>query len=189
MVAVAEGWDVIVELRCPGSDAPTQTRTRGEDFDGAAELARLCGMRMWASAEGDPLAVRVAAPAYQGAVVLAVDDNEDTLRLLDRYLYGTRYRLVPETDPQRAQEAAESLRPAVVILDVMMPQVDGWRVLGRLRSHPATGHIPVVVCTILAEEELALTLGAAACLRKPVTQKSLLDALDLALAHEERESR
>ena len=60
----------------------------------------------------------------------------------------------------------------------MMPQVDGWRVLGRLRQHPLTGHIPVVVCTILSQEALALSLGASAFIRKPITRRAFLAALD-----------
>lgn len=174
------GWDVAVELSCPGSQpAPHRASEAGSSaLAGAAELARLCGMRLWTSAEGDPFAAQLVAPAYQGVVVLAVDDSKDALRLLERYVVGTRYRLIGERDPERVLAMAESLRPGIVVLDVMMPQVDGWRVLGRLRSHPATSHVPIIVCTILAQEELALTLGAAACLRKPVTQQAFLAALD-----------
>ncbi len=174
------GWDVAVELSCPGSrSVPHGASEAGPSaLAGAAELARLCGMRLWTSPEGDPLAAQLVAPVYQGVVVLAVDDSKDALRLMERYVVGTRYRLIGERDPERALAMAESLRPGIVVLDVMMPQVDGWRVLGRLRSHPATSHVPIVVCTILDQEELALTLGAVACLRKPVTQQAFLAALD-----------
>ena len=189
------GWNVTIELSCPAS-APMEAVMDAEgalalrsSIDGAADLARLCGMRLWTSEPCDPFAVQLVAPALQGALVLAVDDNEDALKLLDRYLAGTRYRLMAESDPERAMDAATSLRPAAVVLDVMMPQVDGWRVLGRLRSHPATSRIPVIVCTILAQEELALSLGAAACLRKPVTQQRFLRTLDLVLDQEGPESR
>jgi CheY-like chemotaxis protein len=61
---------------------------------------------------------------------------------------------------------------------VMMPQVDGWKLLGRLREHPLTREIPVVVCTILAQEELAWTLGASGFVKKPVRQRAFLAALD-----------
>jgi len=68
--------------------------------------------------------------------------------------------------------------PQIIVLDVMMPQTDGWRVLSRLRQHPLTSNIPVIVCTILAQEALALSLGANAFLRKPVTRQAFLAALD-----------
>jgi CheY-like chemotaxis protein len=60
----------------------------------------------------------------------------------------------------------------------MMPQVDGWKLLGQLREHPLSEHIPIVVCTILAQEELALSLGASAFLRKPFKRQAFLAVLD-----------
>ena len=59
-----------------------------------------------------------------------------------------------------------------------MPHVDGWEILGRLKQHPATKDIPIVVCTILAQQELALSLGASGFLRKPVSRQAFLSALD-----------
>jgi CheY-like chemotaxis protein len=53
-------------------------------------------------------------------------------------------------------------------------------VLGCLRQNPTTAHIPVVVCTVLADARLALSLGAAAFVRKPITQEAFLSALDQA---------
>jgi CheY-like chemotaxis protein len=75
------------------------------------------------------------------------------------------------------------------MVDVMMPQVDGWEVLGQLREHPLSSHIPIVVHTILAQEELALSLGASAFLRKPVTRQDFLAALDRLIALMEPEPR
>ena len=60
----------------------------------------------------------------------------------------------------------------------MMPQLDGWELLGRLRQHPRTSYIPIVVHTILPQEELALSLGASAFIQKPVTRQAFLAALD-----------
>ncbi len=110
--------------------------------------------------------------------VLAIDDNTDTLQLLQRYTAGTQYRLIGTRDPEQALSLAEKLSPQIIVLDVMMPQVDGWKVLGRLQQHPLTGHIPIVVCTILAQEALALSLGASAFIRKPITRQEFLAALD-----------
>ncbi len=60
----------------------------------------------------------------------------------------------------------------------MMPDMDGWEALGRLRQHPLTQHVPVIICTILYEQELALSLGASGYLRKPFTREAFLAALD-----------
>ena len=110
--------------------------------------------------------------------VLMIDDNADALQLLQRYLSNSRYHFVGTQDPQRGLAMAEEQAPQIIVLDVMMPERDGWTVLGQLREHPKTHDIPVIVCSILSQEQLALTLGAAQFLRKPVTRQALLSALD-----------
>jgi CheY-like chemotaxis protein len=60
----------------------------------------------------------------------------------------------------------------------MLPGLDDWEMLGRLREHPQTHGVPVIICTILPQEQLALALGAAAFLRKPVRREQLLAKLD-----------
>ena len=110
--------------------------------------------------------------------VLAVDDNPDTLQLLQRYTTGTRYRLLGESDPERSLELAEQTLPDIILLDVLLQDVDGWELLGRFRAHPQLGDRPVIVCTILPQAELALCLGAAGFLSKPLSQRQLLAALD-----------
>jgi CheY-like chemotaxis protein len=64
------------------------------------------------------------------------------------------------------------------VLDVMMPEVDGWKVLAQLRQHPATADLPILVCTILPQEEIALDMGASGFHSKPVTRQQFLAALD-----------
>jgi len=110
--------------------------------------------------------------------VLVIDDNADTLRLVERYLTGTRYRYFGATNPDVALSLAEEIVPAAIVMDVMLPGIDDWELLGRLRAHPDLYEVPVIVCTILPQEELALALGAAAYLRKPVSREALRDALD-----------
>ncbi len=127
---------------------------------------------------GQPFAARLRLPAAEQRVVLIVDDNNDTLQLFQRYLTGTPYPCVATRDPQKALELAEGLNPQAIVLDVMLPAVDGWELLAHLREGPLTRAIPVIVCTILAEEQLALALGAAAFLRKPVGRSDFLATLD-----------
>ena len=68
--------------------------------------------------------------------------------------------------------------PHLIVLDVMLPGIDDWELLGRLRAHPRTRAAPIIICTILPQKELALALGAAAFIRKPVSRPALLSALD-----------
>jgi CheY-like chemotaxis protein len=59
----------------------------------------------------------------------------------------------------------------------MMPEMDGWELLQRLRSHPSTAAIPVIICSVFNDPELAYSLGASTILTKPVKQTDLVDAL------------
>jgi CheY-like chemotaxis protein len=135
-----------------------------------------------------PPAVEITLPAAEQIPVLVIDDNVDTLQLLQRYLSNSRYRFIGTSDPEQAMQLARESSPQMIVLDVMLPDMDGWELLGRLRQHPQALHIPIIVCTILPQEHLALSLGAAGFVRKPVTRKAFLSALDCQLALLSRES-
>ncbi|MHB1294433.1 MAG: response regulator [Anaerolineae bacterium] len=109
--------------------------------------------------------------------VLVVDDNEGLIRLFGRYLQGQGYLVHGAGDAEQAMEMLDRLRPEVVILDVMMPDRDGWEVLEALRRTEAERRVPVVVCSIIDDPELATALGADAFLHKPVDQSALLRTL------------
>jgi CheY-like chemotaxis protein len=110
-------------------------------------------------------------------VVLVVDDDADILALFRRYLTGYPWQVLAPPTGGEAPKLIETIRPAVVMLDVMMPQVDGWELLAAIKSNPATRDIPVIVCSVLKSPALALKLGAAAYLPKPVSQQALIEAL------------
>jgi CheY-like chemotaxis protein len=135
-----------------------------------------------AGEEQETYTIRIAVPAEEQMPVLVVDDNADTLQLLQRYLSNSRYRFNGTSDPQQALRLAEELAPKAILLDVMLPDIDGWELLGRLNEYPETGDVPVIVCTILPQEQLALSLGAAAFISKPVSRPELLATLDRLLS-------
>jgi len=110
--------------------------------------------------------------------VLVIDDNADTRRLIQRHLSGSRYHFTGAPDAKQGLALAEELIPQIIVLDVMMPGRDGWALLEQLREHPQLKDIPIIVSTILAHEDLALALGAAGFLRKPVSRSQLLTELD-----------
>jgi CheY-like chemotaxis protein len=124
------------------------------------------------------LSVTLLLPAPEQAIVLVVDDNADWLELVQRYAAGSPYQVVTTRSPESACDSAGKLQPSLIVVDVMMHNVDGWQVLSELRHDPATSHIPVIVCTVLPLEEMALALGANAFLQKPVSQQQFLQALD-----------
>jgi CheY-like chemotaxis protein len=110
--------------------------------------------------------------------VLVVDDNPDMAHLYRRYLGGTRYSLQHVNLGASAQEAIELYHPDVVVLDVMLPDIDGWELLTRLHEHPTTRTLPVIICSVMPERQLALALGARYFLAKPVTRAAFIAALD-----------
>ena len=147
-------------------------------LDMTRRLVNVSGGDFALPTSNEPFAATLTFPALGQLPVLAIDDNEDTLHLLNRYISGSRYRFVGTRDPGEVLSLAEETSPCIIVLDVMMPDVDGWELLGRLRQHPITSHIPIIVCTVLTQEELALSLGASDFLRKPVARQAFLDALD-----------
>ena len=143
-----------------------------------AELARLGGGSLVHGCEQDTFTMCLRLPSVGRVPVLIIDDNADTLQLLRRYAVGTRYRVFTSQRPGDALAQIENVRPSIVVLDVMMPEVDGWRLLGRLRQHPSVGNLPIVVCSVLPQREIALDLGATGFVQKPVTRQRFLATLD-----------
>jgi CheY-like chemotaxis protein len=109
--------------------------------------------------------------------VLVVDDDSDIVALFRRYLVGFPWNVIGAANGVEARKQIETIRPAVIMLDVMMPQEDGWELLAALKRVPETKDIPVIVCSVLMSPKLATNLGAAACLPKPVSQHALIEAL------------
>jgi len=122
--------------------------------------------------------LRLGLPRPRQAVALVVDDQEPTQRLYRRFLTQSGWQVVGLSDPQQVLERVRQLKPQLITLDVMMPGLDGWELLQALKADAETRHIPVLVCSAWADNELARSLGAVGVLRKPLTQKDLLAELD-----------
>ena len=132
--------------------------------------------------------LRISLPAADRKPVVAlVEDNQDLVALLSRYLASHGYRLVEVGDSSQAVERISEIEPDAVVLDVMMRDVDGWEVLQRLKSDPRLRQIPVAICSVLDEPELATSLGADAYLRKPVRPAQLLECLASLLGQKRNE--
>jgi CheY-like chemotaxis protein len=131
------------------------------------------------------LCVTMTVPAVFGIprkrIVVAIDDNTDLVTLYQSYCIGTGYDIVHVREGQLALQAIEEHTPDAIILDVMLPDVDGWDLLMDLHNNPATKRIPIIVCSVITDEQLALALGATLYLPKPVWRQQLIDALDEAL--------
>ncbi len=145
------------------------------------EAAAAYGGRMHVTSVAGRTEYRFDLPAVAKLKVLVVEDNPDLVHFYRRYTSGTRYEVVHAPTTTRILETAAELRPAVIVLDIMLPNVDGWEVLNQLHEQPETGDIPVIVCSVVRQAELSLALGAAAYVQKPVGLSEFLEALDRAV--------
>jgi CheY-like chemotaxis protein len=120
---------------------------------------------------------RFDLPVGTDKVLLIVDDNEAVSQAFRRYLAEYRYQVIGATNGPDALRLARELSPALITLDVMIPNQDGWEILHALKRDPTTQQIPVVICSVLEDPRLARSLGAVTYLRKPVGQADLLAVL------------
>jgi CheY-like chemotaxis protein len=111
------------------------------------------------------------------ALVLVIDDNEGLIHLLQRYLTHDAYTVMSVPNSEQGLEIIPQLQPDAIILDVMMPGIDGWELLQRLRTRRETAFIPVIICSVINDPELAFALGASHYVSKPVTREALRLAL------------
>jgi CheY-like chemotaxis protein len=136
------------------------------------------GTTVEAGIEGGHAFLWINAPSLGQITVLAVDDNPDMLQFYRRCTTGTRYRIVHATGGKEAMGKIKTSSPDIMVLDVMLPDVDGWKLLMQLHENPATRAIPIIVCSVVREEDLARALGAALYLPKPVEPRQFVEALD-----------
>jgi len=111
-------------------------------------------------------------------IILAIDDDPQVISLYERYLTPQGYHVVPLTDPSKARERIQEIKPFAVTLDIMMPKVDGWTLLTQLKSDPATRDFPVIICSIIEQTDKGFNLGASDYLIKPIHEEDLVDAID-----------
>ncbi len=133
----------------------------------------------WTQSQAEDGTVKwcIHMPLTREHSVLIVDDNEGLIALFKRYLRHHPYQVYAARSVEQAQEALHRLQPEAVILDVMMPERDGWELLQSLRTSDTGARPRVIVCSIIDDPKLAEALGADAFLNKPVDRASLLQVL------------
>ena len=101
-------------------------------------------------------------------LVLVIDDDENQRALMTRFLHREGFQVRTAGDGRMGLEMARDLMPHAILLDVMMPGIDGWSVLSALKADPALDDIPVVMVTFVEQRALAASLGATDYVLKPV---------------------
>ena len=134
--------------------------------------------------ETTPLARTLREQGANSDLVLIVDDVPDNLAVLHDALDESGYTVLIATSGEQALQRAAQARPDIVLLDAMMPGIDGFEVARRLKSDAATAHIPIVFMTGLTETEhlvAALEAGGVDYVTKPIKPKEVLARMNVHL--------
>jgi CheY-like chemotaxis protein len=109
--------------------------------------------------------------------ILIVDDDQPFLELAERLLLKEGFSAFSTNAPKGVLQLARTAKPDVILLDILMPEFDGWSVLKALRRDPVTARIPVVILSVVDEKKRAIEAGARAVVAKPVDRTELLKAV------------
>ncbi len=109
--------------------------------------------------------------------VLVIDEDESVQRALGKILEPEGFTVISARSGKEGLRLAREKHPRIIILDILMPDMDGWSVLKELKQHPALASIPVVLLTMTDDKETGFALGASAFINKPIEQDQLLDAI------------
>ena len=124
-----------------------------------------------------PVAQPAAAPNGHGTI-LVIDDEENARDLLSRMLTKEGFQVVTAASGDEGLKLARQLRPKAITLDAMMPGMDGWTVLTRLKADKDLTEIPVVMITIEDRREMGFALGASDYMTKPIEADRLIELLN-----------
>ncbi|MEA3245808.1 MAG: response regulator [Gemmatimonadota bacterium] len=133
--------------------------------------------RVDAARRGAGADTAAARPAPQGdgsaGTVLIIDDDADARRLLASVLAAEGFRVEEAADGTSGLRRAHDIHPDAITLDVLMPGMDGWEVLQRIRADETLADVPVIMLSVLHEQQLALALGATEYVTKPIDRSQL----------------
>ena len=129
--------------------------------------------------KAEPMAIDGSGQTPEGArTVLVIDDDPATRDVLARFLLREGYHVELATNGKDGVQRARDTQPDVIILDVMMPGMDGWAVLSKLKADSDLAAIPVIMTSIAGDKNIGYALGAADYLAKPIEREHLMEILE-----------
>ncbi|HEX6250302.1 MAG TPA: response regulator, partial [Gemmatimonadaceae bacterium] len=118
-----------------------------------------------------------AAPVASARTALVVEDDLKSAELIRVQLEAEGFHVLHAPTAEAALVFAMQQPLALITLDIMLPGMDGWELLNRLKGIPAVTHVPVVIISIVADRTRGFALGAAAVMQKPISRQDLYDSL------------
>ena len=169
-LAIMMGGDVTV--RSEMNKGTTFTATFLADYLGASEDVK--NKKLTQSS----LIENVVSIENQNAkTILIIDDDPTVSELIKRQLTKDAYNVVIANNGKEGIELARKIKPNLITLDILMPEMDGWSVLRTLKADPEVSKIPVVMASILDEKNKGFSLGAADFLSKPIQKEYLMKSI------------
>ena len=121
--------------------------------------------------------ISVVLPVNKQINCLVIDDVDSVRRLIERMLGSYGIQVFGADNYLQALNIIELVKPDFIFLDILMPKMDGWQMIKKLKSNPETADIPVIICSVLFEPELSQAVNAAAHIRKPINRLELIQTL------------
>ncbi|MRS02915.1 response regulator, partial [bacterium] len=121
--------------------------------------------------------ISVILPVKKQISCLVIDDVESVRRLIERMLGSYGIQVFGADNYSNALNLIQLVKPDFILLDILMPKMDGWQMIKNLKSNPQTMEIPVIICSVLFEPELSQAVKAAAYIRKPINRLELIKTL------------
>jgi PAS domain S-box-containing protein len=132
--------------------------------------------------QGSTFTVRLPALARpERPLVLVIEDEVAIARLIAKYIEKMGYRAVTAYSAREGFDQAVRLKPDLITLDVLMPDLDGFALIQQLKAHPETAHIPVIFLSIVQDRQQGLRLGASAFLTKPIDERKFYETVQALL--------